>query len=362
MAEGAALRDGDLFEESDLFEAVLPGAVPKAASSQATDPHPASASVGQRIRPAVRGHIAIARPDHWVKQVFVLPGIVLALAGGSIKVTGHTWLSIAIGLTAVCLVSSSNYVINEVLDAASDLSHPIKRHRPVPSGLVSIPLAYVQWIALMIIGVGLGFALNRPFGITMLVLWLMGCAYNIRPVRLKDAPYFDVLSEAVNNPLRMLGGWYMTGIVVFAPMSLLLSYWMVGCYFMAIKRYSEYRDIGDPARATAYRKSFGYYTLERLLVSIVFYGSAAMLFLGAFIMRYRLELILAFPLVALVMAIYLALAFKTESAVVNPEKLYRERGLISAVVACGLAMTVLMLVHIPALAHIFQPTGLNVGR
>ena len=49
-----------------------------------------------------------------------------------------------------------------------------------------------------------------------------------------------------------------------------------------------------------------------------------MLFLGAFVMRYRLELILAFPLVALVMAIYLGLAFKPESAVVNPEKLYRE--------------------------------------
>ena len=96
---------------------------------------------------------------------------------------------------------------------------------------------------------------------------------------------------------------------------------MVGCYFMAIKRYAEYRDIGDPERATAYRKSFGYYTLDHLLVSIVFYGSAAMLFLGAFIMRYRFELILAFPFVALVMAVYLGLAFKSESAVVNPEKL-----------------------------------------
>ena len=126
----------------------------------------------------------------------------------------------------------------------------------------------------------------------------MGCAYNIKPVRMKDLPYFDVLSESVNNPLRMLAGWYMTGILVFAPTSLLVSYWMVGCYFMAIKRYSEFRDIGDPVRATAYRKSFGYYTLDRLLVSIVFYASAAMLFLGAFIMRYRLELILSFPLVA----------------------------------------------------------------
>ncbi len=145
-----------------------------------------------------------------------------------------------------------------------------------------------------------------------------------------------MLSESINNPLRMLAGWYMAGTLAFPPTSLLLSYWMVGCYFMAIKRYAEYRDIDDPARAAAYRKSFSYYTLQRLLVSIVFYASAAMLFLGAFVMRYRLELILAFPLIALVMAIYLGLAFKPESAVVNPEKLYREPVLMGAVVGlCG---------------------------
>lgn len=214
----------------------------------------------------------------------------------------------------------------------------------------------------MVVGVAIGFAVSTPLGITMLILWLMGCAYNIKPVRLKDLPYFDVLSESVNNPLRMLAGWYMTGILVFAPTSLLVSYWMVGCYFMAIKRYSEFRDIGDPVRATAYRKSFGYYTLDRLLVSIVFYASAAMLFLGAFIMRYRLELILSFPLVAWVMAIYLSLAFKSESAVVNPEKLYKERTLMVAVLACAVAMCVLMVVNVPIVNHIFPPTSLKLGH
>ena len=52
----------------------------------------------------------------------------------------------------------------------------------------------------------------------------------------------------------------------------------------------------------------------------MFYASAAMLFLGAFVMRYRLELILAFPLVALVMAMYLGLAFKPESAGRQPRE------------------------------------------
>jgi decaprenyl-phosphate phosphoribosyltransferase len=115
-------------------------------------------------------------------------------------------------------------------------------------------------------------------------------------------------------------------------------------------------------RAAAYRKSFSYYTLQRLLVSIVFYSSAAMLFLGAFVMRYRLELILAFPLIALVMAIYLGLAFKPESAVVNPEKLYREPLLMAAVTICAATMLLLMFVDIPVLDTIFKPTGLQVRQ
>jgi decaprenyl-phosphate phosphoribosyltransferase len=308
----------------------------------------------------LRGHVAIMRIDHWVKQVFVLPGIVAALTNGTGDIPGGLLGRLVVGFAAVSLVSSSNYVINEVLDAPYDLSHPVKRNRPVPSGKVSIRLAYVQWIALMVVGVGLGFAVNAALGFTVLTLWVMGCVYNIRPLRSKDQPYVDVLSESINNPLRMLAGWYMTGTLAFPPASLLLSYWMVGAYFMAIKRYAEYRDIDNPARAAAYRKSFSFYTLQRLLVSIVFYASAAMLFLGAFVMRYRLELILAFPLIAFVMAVYLGLAFKPESAVVNPEKLYREPVLMAAVVLCFVTMLLLMVIDIPALDTIFKPTGLHI--
>ena len=311
-------------------------------------------------RATLRGHIGIMRVDHWVKQVFVLPGIVAALSNGTSGIPGGLAGRLALGMASVCLVSSSNYVINEVLDAPSDLSHPVKRHRPVPSGTVNVRLAYVQWIALMLAGVGVAFMINEALGFTMLALWVMGCIYNIRPLRSKDQPYVDVLSESINNPLRMLAGWYMTGTLAFPPTSLLVSYWMVGAYFMAIKRYAEYRDIDNPARAAAYRKSFSYYTLPRLLVSIVFYASAAMLFLGAFVMRYRLELILAFPLIAYVMAVYLSLAFKPESAVVNPEKLYREPVLMVAVVACFAAMVALMVIDIPALDTILKPTGLNI--
>ena len=312
------------------------------------------------VRPTLRGHIQICRIDHWFKNVFVLPGIIAAIGVDAANATDGIWTRILLGMISICLVASSNYVINEMLDAPSDLAHPIKRFRPVPSGKVNVPLAYVEWIALMVVGVGLGFLINVPFGLTMLALWGMGCIYNIPPIRSKDLPYLDVLSESINNPLRMLAGWYMTGINQFAPTSLLLSYWFVGCYFMAIKRFSEYNEIGDPKRAAEYRASFAYYTPERLLVSIVFYASAAMLFLGAFVMRYRLELIVAFPMIAVVMAIYLSLAFQPDSAVINPEKLYKEPLLMIAVGITAALMLVLLFVDIPALDTIFRPTGLRV--
>lgn len=332
------------------------------AEANAPGPAPLDPAAPIRGRATLRGHLWICRVDHWFKNVFVLPGIIAAIGVDREHVSPHLWFNIAIGLASICLVASSNYVVNEVLDAASDRYHPVKHKRPVPSGKVNIPLAFVQWIALMVVGVGLGSLVNTPFMLTALVLWVMGCIYNIRPVRSKDLPYLDVLSESVNNPIRMLAGWFIVGTSSVAPASLLLSYWMVGCYFMAMKRYAEFRDIGDAARAAAYRKSFAYYTEERLLVSIMFYGSAAMLFLGAFAFRYRLELVLAFPLVSLVMAIYLMIAFRKDSAVQRPEGLYKEPTLMVAVVVCAVVVCVGLLVDIPVLTRIFAPTAPTIEQ
>ncbi len=137
--------------------------------------------------------------------------------------------------------------------------------------------------------------------------------------------------------------------------SLLMSYWMVGCYFMALKRFSEYREIGDPEAAAAYRRSFKRYTERSLLASIMFYASSSMLFLGAFIVRYRLEMVLAFPFLALVMAVYLKLSFDRHSALQNPEKLYRQKTLMVSVVVCALTMAALLFLNLPFLHLWFPP-------
>ena len=307
--------------------------------------------------PSWRGHLAIARVDHWFKNVFVFPGIVVALGTDpSVDRAGLGW-RILVGLLSVCLIASSNYTLNELIDAPFDRHHPTKRFRPVPSGQVKASLGYVQWVALMAAGIAVAIQISVPFMLSVLALWVMGCVYNIPPVRSKDLPYVDVLSEAVNNPIRMLAGWFIVTDSTIAPSSLLLSYWMIGCYFMGLKRYAEFRNINDPARAAAYRKSFGYFTSDRLLVAVMFYGSAAMLFFGAFCMRYRLELILAFPAIALVMALYLSVAMKDNSAAQNPEKLYREPALMASVVGAALVIVVLLNVDLPFMQRVFTPTA-----
>ena len=251
------------------------------------------------------GHLEICRFDHWIKNIFVLPGLLIAISIYPQVFSLRLCVSIVLGFLAAGLVASSNYVINEILDAPFDALHPTKRLRPTPAGRVNIRLGYVQWIALFLLGLLLASFVSRALVLVLLWLWVMGCIYNIPPIRAKDVPYVDVLVESINNPIRLLIGWYIISPPFQMPVSLLISYWMIGAYLMAIKRFAEMRDISRNISAKQYRKSFAYYTEQNLLVSIMFYASTAMLFFGAFVMRYRLELILSFPLIAFIMAMYL---------------------------------------------------------
>ncbi len=324
---------------------------------------PDSAAKNVTLAQRLRAHLAIARLDHSIKNLFVLPGVIVPLSVYPELFNTALVYKLALAFVAITLVACSNYVINEVLDAPYDRLHPIKKNRPAALGLVSVPLAYVQWLLMMAAGLAIGLTISRMFTLMALILWIMGCVYNFPPVRTKDVPYLDVLTESVNNPLRMLLGWYATVALMpqplVPPVSLLIAYWMIGCYFMALKRFSELSQLqrgGDHALAGAYRASFKRYTPESLLVSVLFYASSAMLFLGAFIIRYRIELIIGFPFIAFTMAIYLKLAFKHESAVQNPEKLYREPLLMASFIATVIVMSLMLFIRLPRLENLFVPT------
>ena len=149
-------------------------------------------------------YIKIARIDHWFKNVFMLPGTLVAMYIDRIPLDGSLVFRVLIALLTLGLVASSNYVLNEILDADKDRHHPVKKNRPVPSGQINIRLGYALWLGLGVGGVLLASLLGPGVLYTSIALWIMGCCYNIPPVRTKEVPYLDVLSESVNNPLRLV--------------------------------------------------------------------------------------------------------------------------------------------------------------
>lgn len=302
-------------------------------------------------------YVKIARPDHWFKNIFVLPGILLAyfFAPSVVQETG--WLRLLAGLFATCLVASSNYVLNEILDAERDKHHPLKHNRPIPSGQVRLGVAYAEWLALAAAGIGLGLWVGPAFAVLAAALWVAGLSYNVPPVRLKDRPYADVISESINNPLRMGLGWYAAGMQEVPPVSVLAAYWMFGAFLMAVKRFAEYRHIDNPAQAARYRQSFAFYNDERLIESIVFYASMFGFLSGLFMARYRIELLCASPLVVLTMAYYMHLGFKPDSPAQRPENLYREPRLMALVALSFGACALLLFLDLPQLEEFFYVTG-----
>jgi 4-hydroxybenzoate polyprenyltransferase len=303
-----------------------------------------------RLKPYIR----IARPDHWFKNIFMLLGILLAFFIEP-SLAGEPWLPAILAATAVsCLVASSNYVINEILDAPKDALHPTKCNRPVACGLVSVPIAYGQWFILAACGIGLASSLNRPLGLTAAAFWLAGLAYNVPPVRTKDIVYLDVLSESLNNPIRLFIGWFALVPDQVPPISLTISYWMVGAFFMAAKRLGEIRMIANRQRAASYRNSFRHYTEERIIISMVFYSTFCSFFFGIFIIRYHLELLLVCPMMAGFFAAFLKVTFKKNSPVQTPEKLYKETKLMLFMAVGILFFVVLLYSEIPFLYRLFN--------
>ena len=105
-----------------------------------------------------------------------------------------------------------------------------------------------------------------------------------------------MLSESVNNPIRFALGWFLITTDVWPPSSIMVAYWMAGAFLMGTKRYAEYRFINDPEIAGKYRRSFNYYNETNLLISIFFYALTSTFFLGIFLIKNKIELLLELSL------------------------------------------------------------------
>lgn len=298
-------------------------------------------------------YIKIARINHWTKNIFILPGTFVAAFLVHTPFQEFAW-RLPLGILGACLACSANYVLNEWMDAQTDSFHPSKRFRPSVGGGLRRPLVYAEYALLSMLALLIGFAMSGPVGITTAILLCMGVAYNVPPLRAKDRVIIDVLSESFNNPLRLAMGWFIVTSDLFPPSSLLVSYWMGGAFLMAIKRFAEFRQIGDQVVAGNYRRTFRYYTEETLLISAFFYAMFCGLLLGVFMIKYRIELLLLLPFVAVHFAWYWHLALLPNSPVQFPERLHRQPAFILFTGLIGIVFVTLLFVDFPPLRLLLE--------
>jgi 4-hydroxybenzoate polyprenyltransferase len=328
-----------------------------------------SAETSTDVRPQAQlgDYLAIARPDHWIKHVMIVPGIVFAwlLAPGGHQVSADTWTNIALGFASACMIASANYVINEWLDAPFDAKHPKKQARPAVRTAMDPTIVYVEYALLIAAGLLFAFWVGRMFLLTAAVFAVAGFVYNVRPFRTKDLPFLDVISESLNNPLRLLLGWFMIAPEFAPPASLLLAYWAGGAFLMTVKRFAEHRFLSNDGAASAlvanYRPSLAGYKGSTLVVAALIYAQLFAFMMAVFLLKYRAEYILLFPPLVVLFAIYMRIGYARDSAAQSPENLFKQPLLLGVALSIVLLFLLLTFLDLPALSVFTDPHVIAIG-
>lgn len=185
-----------------------------------------------------RDVLQLLRPHHWVKNGFVLAGLLF----------GHAWdqpgyVASAIAATlAFCLASSAVYAFNDARDAERDREHPDKNGRPVARGAISVGAAIGIGAVLAAAALGIAAWTAWQVAATAGAYLALNAAYSLG---LKHVPVLDVFAIAAGFMLRLLAGTWGIGI---EP-----SRWLLACGFLLTlflgfaKRRAELERLADDA-------------------------------------------------------------------------------------------------------------------
>jgi decaprenyl-phosphate phosphoribosyltransferase len=200
---------------------------------------------------------AAVRPRQWPKNLLVFTA---PLAGASLGRDHGFWYALA-ACAAFVAASSAAYLVNDVLDAERDRSHPYKRHRPVASG--QLPPAHAIGLAVVLAAAALAGAwgIGEPRLVAVLGIYLASSL--LYCVALKHVPVLELAFVASGFVLRALGGAIATHV---PPSGWFLLVCSLGALMVATaKRFSELTVLG--ADGASHRPVLRWYSLTALRLS-----------------------------------------------------------------------------------------------
>ena len=152
--------------------------------------------------------IRLIRPHQWVKNLVVLLPVFF---GGALLHIESVYAGL---VTALCFsfAASSIYCLNDIVDVDDDRQHPVKCHRPLASGAISITQGYILMFLMFILSMLSTFLLCQSqleTACVILFYWLLNIAYCLK---LKQYAIIDVCVVSFGFVLRILAGGYATSI------------------------------------------------------------------------------------------------------------------------------------------------------
>lgn len=152
--------------------------------------------------------IRLIRPHQWVKNLVVLLPVFF---GGALLHIESVYAGL---VTALCFsfAASSIYCLNDIVDVEDDRQHPVKCHRPMASGAISIAQGYILMFSMFVLSMLSTFLLRQSqleTASVILFYWLLNIAYCLK---LKQYAIIDVCVVSFGFVLRILAGGYATSI------------------------------------------------------------------------------------------------------------------------------------------------------
>lgn len=160
--------------------------------------------------------LKLMRPKQWIKNLFVFAPLLFSYSfaeAGKIEKSILTFILFS-------LISSTVYVMNDILDVESDRVHPKKRLRPIASGAIKVPQAVGALIVLLLVSlIGSYFVDIKLFAVIVLYL-INNLLYSFK---IKHIVIVDIVSIAIGFILRITAGALVIDVK--------LSGWIILCTF-----------------------------------------------------------------------------------------------------------------------------------